>query len=26
MIGLFFTGIIVSIIVLSILIYARKYD
>jgi len=26
MIGLFFTGILVSVLVLSILIYARKYD
>jgi len=26
MIGLFFLGIVVSIIVLSILIYVRKYD
>jgi len=26
MIGLFFIGVVVSIIVLSILIYVRKYD
>jgi len=26
MIGLFFIGIVVSVLVLSILIYARKYD